>query len=77
MSIGGAVRNMLRGGKLLRIILPVLITLTLYQLAFAFYVPKGPADPFAPVHSFMAQRRAGGYVPFDHFVYLPLVIKNW
>jgi hypothetical protein len=63
--------------RFLRVILPIIIVLALYQLALAYHSPRGPSDPFAPSRSFMAQRQANGYIIYDEFVYLPLVMKGF
>ena len=55
---------MLRNRALLKLILPALITLTLYGFVFALYAPEGLTDPFAAADRgsfFRSALEMGGY----------------
>ena len=73
-GIQGVVYRVLWNRKLVKLVLPILITLVLFQVASAFYSPSGPANPFASVRSFMALSPV--YYPGDFMVYLPVVLRN-
>jgi hypothetical protein len=73
-SIQDVAQRALWNRKLVKLVLPILITLVLFQVASAFYSPRGPANPFASIRSFMTLNQD---YPYDFMVYLPLVLRNW
>ena len=74
-GIQGVAQRVLWNRKLVKLVLPILITLVLFQAASAFYSPRGPANPFASIRSFMALNQV--YYPDEFMVYLPLVLRSW